>query len=151
MQRPLTRTTKQEQQIARTSISKVHLASKRVEKNRSRFVKIKLTEQGDFLHIPKKAVLLLFEILENMAQGKSFTLVPADADIGTQQAADLLNMSRPHLVKLLEDGVIPFKKVGTHRRIEFKHLEEYRRKSEENRNSKLDFLTKQAQELDLGY
>jgi len=151
MQTSFTKTTKGEQQIAKNSIFKIHLASKKVKKNKGRLAKIKLTEHGDFLEIPKKAVLLLVEILENMAEGKSFTLVPANAEIGTQQAAELLNMSRPHLVKLLEEGAIPFKKVGTHRRIEFKHLDKYRRKSEENKNNKLDFLTKQAQELDLGY
>lgn len=151
MQTSITRTTKQEQLSARTSISKIQLASRRVEKNKSRFVKIKLTERGDFLNIPKKAFLLLVEILENMAQGKSFTLVPSDTEIGTQQAADMLNVSRPHLVKLLEQGTIPFKKVGAHRRIKLKHLIKYLGKSEENKNSKLNFLTKQAQELDLGY
>jgi excisionase family DNA binding protein len=148
---PLNRTTNEEQRIARTSISKFHAVSRKVEKNKSLFVKIKLTERGDFLKIPKKAVLQLFEILENMAQGKSFTLIPSDSEIGTQQAADILNLSRPYLVKLLEQGIIPFKKVGTHRRIELKHLIEIQKKSEKITSNKLDFLAKQAQELDLGY
>jgi len=144
-------TTKEEQEIARISISKVHATSKIVVRNKSAFVKIKVQEKGDSLKIPKKAVLLLFEILDNMAKGKSFTIFPYDSEISTQQAADMLNVSRPHLVKLLEEGIIPFKKVGAHRRIELKNLIVYQQKSEENRNKKLDFLTKQAQDLNLGY
>jgi excisionase family DNA binding protein len=86
-----------------------------------------------------------------MAQGKSITLIPSDAEVSTQQAADMLNVSRPHLVKLLEGGEIPFKKVGAHRRIALRHLMDYEKKLKENRREKLDFLTEQAQELNLGY
>lgn len=151
METALERTTKEEQEIAQTSISKVHATSRKVVRTKRSFVKIRIQENGEFLKIPKKAVLLLFEILDSMAQGKSFTLIPSDSEISTQQAADMLNVSRPHIVKLLEDGVIPFKKVGTHRRIDIKHLIRYQQKIEENRKEKLDFLTKQAQELNLGY
>ena len=151
METALERTTKEEQEIAQTSISKVHATSRKVIRTKRSFVKIRIQENGDSLKIPKKAVLLLFEILDSMAQGKSFTLIPSDAEVSTQQAADMLNVSRPHIVKLLEDGIIPFKKVGTHRRIEIKHLIKYQQKIEENRKGKLDFLTKQAQELNLGY
>ena len=151
MEAVLEKTTKEEQEIAKTSISKVHATSKIVIRNKSAFVKIKVQENGDSLKIPKKAVLLLFDILDIMAQGKSFTLIPSDSEISTQQAADMLNVSRPHLVKLLEEGIIPFKKVGSHRRIELKNLIEYQQKSDENRVKKLDFLTKQAQDLNLGY
>ncbi|MEO6963733.1 MAG: excisionase family DNA-binding protein [Puia sp.] len=151
MEAVLERTTKEEQKIAKTSISKVHATSRVVMKNKSSFVKIKIQDKGDFLKIPKKAALLLFDILDKMAQGKSFTLIPSNSEISTQQAADMLNVSRPHLVKLLEEGIIPFKKVGTHRRIELKHLIGYQQKSKENRDKKLDFLVKQAQELNLGY
>ena len=151
MEAVLESTTKAEQKIAKTSISKVHATSRIVVNNKNTFVKIKIQDKGDFLKIPKKAALLLFDILDKMAQGKSFTLIPSDSEISTQQAADMLNVSRPHLVKLLEEGIIPFKKVGTHRRIELKDLIGYQEKSEENRDKKLDFLTKQAQELNLGY
>ncbi len=151
MEAVIERTTKEEQKIARTSISKIHETSKIVVRNKSTFIKIQIQENGELLKIPKKAVLLLFYILDNMAQGKSFTLIPSDSEISTQQAAEMLNVSRPHLVKLLEEGTIPFKKVGTHRRIELKHLVEYQKKTEENRDKKLNFLVKQAQELNLGY
>lgn len=112
---------------------------------------IRIQENGDLLKIPKKALYLLFDILNNMAQGKSITLIPSDTEVSTQQAADMLNVSRPHLVKLLESGEIPFKKVGTHRRIDLKDLVAFEKKLKENRNEKLDFLSKQAQDLNLGY
>ncbi len=78
-------------------------------------------------------------------------MLPSDSHISIEQAADLLNVFPPQLVKLLEEGIIPFKKAGTHRRIELKHLVEYQQKTLENRNNKLNFLAKQAQELSLGY
>jgi len=151
MQAVLESTTKEDQRIAKSSISKLRETSERIRSSERNFVEIKISENGDFLRIPKKALSLLFEILSNMAEGKSLTLIPSDTEVSTQQAADMLNVSRPHLVKLLEEGEIPFKKVGTHRRIELKNLIEYEKKLKENRNEKLDFLAKQAQDLNLGY
>jgi excisionase family DNA binding protein len=151
MEAVLERTTKEDQRIAQSSISKFRETSQRVIRTDSKYAKIKIQEKGDFLRIPKKALSLLFDILSNMAQGKSITLIPSDAEVSTQQAADMLNVSRPHLVKLLEGGEIPFKKVGAHRRIALRHLMDYEKKLKENRREKLDFLTEQAQELNLGY
>ena len=94
----------------------------------SGFAKIKVQDHGEFLLIPKKAFHLLVEILINMSEGKSITLIPSDTQISTQQAADILSVSRPHIVKLLESGIIPFKKVDTHRRIELRQLIEYEKK-----------------------
>lgn len=145
------KTSKEDQRIAKLSIATIRAASQKVINNDRNFVKIKLQEEGDFLKIPKKALLLLFNILSNMAQGKSVTLIPSGVEVSTQQAADILNVSRPHLVKLLEEGQIQFKKAGSHRRIELKNLLEYEKKLKENRKEKLNFLTKQAQELKLGY
>jgi len=86
-----------------------------------------------------------------MAQGRTVTLIPLDSVVSTQQAADMLKVSRPHLVKLLEAGAIPFKKAGTHRRIELKDLLEYQDKLMRIRKKQLDFLAEQAQELNMGY
>jgi excisionase family DNA binding protein len=63
----------------------------------------------------------------------------------------MLNVSRPHLIKLLEEGQIPYKKVGSHRRIELKDILEYEDRQKKNRKTQLDFLAQQAQELNLGY
>jgi excisionase family DNA binding protein len=149
MEAVLEKTSKKDQELAQSSISQIRRAASAFKD--SDFAKIKVEEQREFLHIPKKAFHLLVEILINMSQGKSITLIPSDTEISTQQAADMLNLSRPHIVKLLEGGIIPFKKVGTHRRIELRHLIEYGKKLKQNRKQNLDFLAEQAQELNLGY
>jgi excisionase family DNA binding protein len=106
---------------------------------------------GNDLILPRQALALLRDLLVEMAQGNAVTIVPTHAELTTQEAANLLNVSRPHLVKLLEGGDIPFTKAGTHRRIRYQDLMTYReQRMQESRNA-LDELTEQAQELDMGY
>jgi excisionase family DNA binding protein len=151
MEAVLEKTTKEDQKIAQLSISQLNKTSQKLARNHSNSVKIKIDDTKGYLNIPQKALSLLFEILSNMAEGKSITLIPSDTEVSTQQAADMMNVSRPHLVKLLEQGDIPFKKVGTHRRIVLKNLIDYESNLKKNRKEKLNFLAKQAQELNLGY
>lgn len=103
------------------------------------------------LYLPASAVRLLLSLLSEMAQGHAVTLVPYHAELTTQQAADYLNMSRPHLVGLLEKGVIPFRKVGTHRKVQFLDIVAYQQKNKRQRETALNELVAQAQELDMGY
>lgn len=108
-------------------------------------------EDGSELPLPKAVTPLLIHILTEMAKGNAVTLIPIHAELTTQEAANLLNVSRPFLIKLLKDNAIPHHKVGTHRRVFYKDLEEYRARCEEERESALQELADQAQELGMGY
>lgn len=103
------------------------------------------------LPLPNKAVEALTKILGHLAKGREVTVAAQPAHLTTQQAADFLHVSRPFLVGLLEKGEIPFHKVGTHRRIRFSDLEAYKEKIDRKRLKALEELSKQAQELNLGY
>jgi excisionase family DNA binding protein len=153
MQAILEKTTKSDQKIAKALGSKVTEASVEISKRTSDVISLQIEGYKEFLEIPKSAALFFFTILNKMAEGNSFALFLSDNkdDISTQQAADLLGVSRPHIVNLLEKGEIPFHKVGTHRRIQLKDLITYDKKVKKNRVDKLDFLSSQAQELNMGY
>lgn len=101
--------------------------------------------------IPKRALQLLSEILLKMAEGRNVSLIPSDSEISTQQAADILNVSRPYLVKLLENGLIPFKKAGSHRRVLLDDLLKYSEHQRKIKQNSFQQLADQAQELNLGY
>ena len=103
------------------------------------------------LVLPRHALELLRNILTEMAQGNSVTIMPVHAEVTTQEAANLLNVSRPHLVKLLEKGAIPFSRVGTHRRIRLQDVMEYRAARTAESEAALQALADQAQEHDMGY
>jgi len=108
-------------------------------------------EDGTDLVLPKLVTPLLIKILTEMGQGNAVTLIPLHAELTTQEAANLLNVSRPFLNKIIDRGELPCHKVGTHRRIKFIDLEDYRQKREQQRASDMEALAKQAQELGLGY
>ncbi|MCA9092177.1 MAG: helix-turn-helix domain-containing protein [Planctomycetaceae bacterium] len=107
--------------------------------------------QDESVSIPNSAAHLLNEVLAEMAKGNAVSLVPIRTELSTQQAADLIHVSRPFLIEQLEKGLIPYRKVGTHRRILLSDLLEYRRSMEHRRLQTLDELTAQAQELGMGY
>lgn len=151
METILKRTSGDDQKIALGSMTRLKGVSNKLRTVSTPGVKIKIQETGEFITIPKKALSLLITILSNMSEGKSITIIPTDSEVSTQQAADMLNVSRPHLVKLLENNTIPFKKVGSHRRILLRDLVTYEKSLQRSREEKLKFLSEQAQDLNLGY
>ena len=106
---------------------------------------------GDVFAVPAPALRILHDVLTQMAAGNAVTLVASNAELTTQQAADYLNVSRPYLIGLLEQGQIPYHKVGTHRRILLWDVTEYKKQIDAARLETLAELTAQAQELGMGY
>jgi excisionase family DNA binding protein len=113
---------------------------------------IKVTIEGDNeaeLELPREAVELLATVLSHMAAGRAVSIVPEHAELTTQQAADMLNVSRPFLIGLLEAGEIEFRKVGTHRRIKAQSLLDYQRRDDRKRREAADELTALNQDIGL--
>ncbi|WLH06124.1 helix-turn-helix domain-containing protein [Pseudomonas lurida] len=103
------------------------------------------------LVLPTSALRLLVDILGELAMGNAVKVVPVHAELTSQEAADLLNVSRPHLVKMLEEGAIPFTKTGRHRRIRFSDLMAFKQRRDEESQAAMEALANQAQELGMGY
>lgn len=102
-------------------------------------------------HIAMEGVVfeVLRDILRNLSTGKAVSIVPYDAELTTHQSAKLLNVSRPFLISLLEDGSIPYHKVGTHRRVKFEDVLSYKQQQKAQTQTSLKKLTKLSQEYGL--
>lgn len=105
--------------------------------------------ETETLELPATAVQLLLDVLEHMARGDAVTLLPIHAELTTQEAADLLNVSRPHLVQLLDERKIPCRRVGTHRRLRAEDILRYKRRTEQQRREVLEELAAHDQKLGL--
>jgi len=112
---------------------------------------LSLSVGGKNILLPASLLDFLISLLTETAKGNAVTLVPINAELTTQQAADFLNVSRPYLIKLIEEGKIQHRKVGTHRRVLFGHLQAYKQAEAARSAAAMDELAKQAQELKMGY
>lgn len=109
-------------------------------------------EQEEAIQLPAGAVALLVEILQAMAAGRGVTIIPDNAELTTVEAAEILNVSRPYLINnLLEKGLIPYAKVGKHRRIRLEDVMRYKATIDQQREAVLDQLAEDAQKEDMGY
>jgi excisionase family DNA binding protein len=120
---------------------------------RRRNLRIEIPKRGhgaEMVEVPATAVNLLVQILDEMAAGNAITITPIRTELTTRQAAAILNVSRPYLIKLLEEGKIEYRKVGRHRRVPTLKLMEYKQRSDAERRSTMDELAAMAQE-DGGY
>lgn len=124
----------------------------------SRAVNIAIVEEGveriedsPILKLPPNALRLFADMLGALAQGNAVTVVPKGMYVSTQEAAMFLNVSRPYLVRMLDEGKLPYHKVGTHRRIKFDDVVAYKDQRTKASQDALQQLVDQAQELDMGY
>lgn len=103
------------------------------------------------LEVPTRAFDLLIELFAQLAEGNDVAVLPSSEEISTQQAADLLNVSRPYLIKVLENKEIPHRKVGNRRRLKVSDVKAYKEEQEKSSEHAMKDLMDQAQELDMGY
>jgi len=101
--------------------------------------------------LPASALRLLVRLLAEMAAGNAVTLIPVLAELTTQQAADLIGVSRPFIIKQIEADKLPHRRIGTHRRVMFKDLMDFKHRIDADRSKALEQLSAEAQKLKLGY
>jgi excisionase family DNA binding protein len=110
-----------------------------------------LGPDGERIELPPSAVEALKAVIDALMRGQSVTLISQDKELTSQGAADMLHVSRPHLIKLLDRGEIPFHLVGTHRRIRLEDVLAYQERRDAERDAALRELTRLSEELPGGY
>lgn len=107
--------------------------------------------ETDDLVLPGHALQLLLDILSEMSRGNAISIMSVHAELSTQEAANILNVSRPFFVGLLEEGAIPHRKVGSHRRVLARDVIDYKQQIDAKRMDALNTLTSESQDLGMGY
>lgn len=140
--------TEQDARLAQESIRRLS----RFAKQDSLTLRLPSTDhEAETIRLPRSVVGLLLRILSEMADGNAVTLMPIHAELTTQQAASILGVSRPFLIKQLKEKMIPYRQVGTHRRIRFQDLMDYKNRIDADRAKVLGELAAEAQKHDMGY
>jgi len=101
---------------------------------------IEIEETQEKIRIPISALKLLAKILQQISKGNPISIVPIATEVTTQAAAEMLGCSRPHVVRLLEEGVLPYTKVGKHRRIKFEDVATYKKQMKVNQKRNIQKL-----------
>ena len=140
------RPSKEEQKAAMESYDAL---SSSLEQIHSEFPEIEFEDTGERIKIPLNALKLLVEILRETGRGRPISVVPIATEITTQAAAEFLGCSRPHVVKLLEQGDIEFTKIGKHRRIKYQDVIEYKKKMKVKQRRLLSEIMKADEESGL--
>lgn len=125
---------------------KIYLASRPAGSTQ---IRLRVEEDGEQLVVPRAAVELFAQILAHMAAGHGVSVVPGHAELTTQQAAELLNVSRPYLIGLLDAGEIEYRRVGKHRRVRASSLLRYLRRDDQRRRAAADELAGLTEEMGL--
>jgi excisionase family DNA binding protein len=144
----------QDSDLARASLSVLHQHQESTAASQGAIEltnDLELQIQHQTMRLPPVAVRLLERILSELADGNAVAITPIQPEISTQEAADILNVSRPYLVGLLEKSIIPHRKVGTHRRVSLKALLEYKAIQKKQAEKAMQELADLSQELGLGY
>ncbi len=135
---PIKKPSKEEQRIARVSHDILLNSLKGVH---SDLVELEVEETQDRIKVPRSAIHLFIKVLDSLGKGMPISIIPVASEFTTQAAAEYLGCSRPHLVKLLEAGKIPFTKIGKHRRILFEDLRIYKQDlKSEQRNRLIEMM-----------
>jgi excisionase family DNA binding protein len=136
--------TKEEQKLAMESYNPLEEMIKHLHTDTP---EVEIEETGAKIKVPLAALELLVKILKATAEGKPVAVMPVAAEMTTQAAAEYLNCSRPHLVKLLEDGKIPYTKVGKHRRVMFEDIVQYKKEMKAKQKKSLIDMMRSDEEL----
>lgn len=138
--------TKEEQKVAMESYSSLKAV---IDQLRTDSPEIEIEETNERIKVPLSALKLLATILEVTSQGKPISILPIATEMTTQAAADLLGCSRPHLVKLLEEGKIEFTKIGKHRRVKYEDVVSYKKRMKDKQQELIIKMMQADQESGL--
>jgi len=140
--------TQQDARLAATAVSRLSDYLDRPDD-----IKLQIGKEGkqEYIAMPQMVVLLLSQILKETASGHAVSVVPVDSEMTTSEAADYLNVSRPYVIGLLEQGKIPYHKVGSHRRIRLEDVAGYKKRQMATSYAAMEKLQAQAEDLNMEY